>query len=204
LPDLPFLSGDARGGEQLGPAHRRERDQDGPERQRVAGKTQGEADGRGDQPAQRGAEDASQVHRHRVERHGVREIVRRHHLGYEGLPRWVVKHVDEAERQGQQVDDPQPDGAGRDQDGIGSREQPGQGLGEVEHPLLVHPVREHPADRAEQEHRQEPGRRRQAELGAAAGEVQHDERLGHGLHPRPGHRDQLPEEEEPVVALQER
>jgi hypothetical protein len=36
------------------------------------------------------------------------------------------------------------------------------------------------------------------------GEVQYDERLGHGLHPGPGHGDELAEEEEPVVPLPER
>jgi hypothetical protein len=93
---------------------------------------------------------------------------------------------------------------GRDQDGEDRREQARQRLGDVQHPPLVHPVREHAAHRAEGEHRQEPGRRGQAELGATVGEVEDEEGLRDGLHPGPGDRDELAEEEQPVVALVQR
>ena len=85
-------------------------------------------------------------------------------------------------------------------DGEDRREQAGERLGDEQHPPLVQPVGEHAAQRAEQEHRPEPGRGGQAELGAAVGEVKHEEGLRNRLHPGPGHRDQLAEEEQPVVA----
>jgi hypothetical protein len=116
-------------------------------------------------------------------------------------PGRVVEDVDETEREGQQVDDPEADAVRADGDGEDPREQPGQRLGDVQHPPPVHPVHEHAAERAEHEHRQEPGRAGEAELGPAVGQVEHDEGLRDGLHPGPGDRDQLAEEEQPVVAL---
>ena len=204
LPDLFLLPADPFGREQLGAAHRGQRDQHRAERQRVEGEAQGEPDGRGDHPAERGAEHAGHVHGHRVEGDRVRQVSGRDHLGNEALPGRVVEDVDEAEREGQQVDDPEPDAVRADGDGEDPREQPGQGLRDVQHPLAVHPVREHAADRAEQEHGQEPGRAGEAELGSAVGQVEHDEGLRDALHPGPGDRDQLAEEEQPVVALVQR
>ena len=200
LPDLPLLPADPFGREQLGAAHRGQRDQHRAERERVAGEAQREPDSRGDHPAERGPEHAGHVHGDRIERDLVRQVLGRDHLGDEALPGRVVEDVDEAERQGQQVDDPEPDAVRADGDGEDPREQPGQRLGHVQHPLPVQPVREHAADRAEQEHGQEPGRAGQAELGSAVGQVEHEEGLHDALHPGPGNRDQLTEEEQPVVA----
>ena len=56
LPDLALAPGHPAGREQLGPAHQHQGQQHGAERQRVAGVAQGQPEGGGDDPADRGAE----------------------------------------------------------------------------------------------------------------------------------------------------
>jgi len=58
-----------------------------------------------------------------------------------------------------------------------------------------------PPARAEQQDRQEAGRRDEAEVGPAVREVQDEEGLGHRLHPGTHHGDKLPEEVQAVVPV---
>jgi hypothetical protein len=134
---------------------------------------------------------------------GVRQVVRGDQLRDEALPRRVVEDVDEAERDGQHVDGPQPHLVRAGEHGEGRGQQACGGLGNVQHPAFVGSVGEQAAGLAEQEHRQETGRRGEPELRSAVGQSQHQERLRHRLHPGAALRDQLAEEEQPVVAVRQ-
>src|SRR3984957_4246232 len=78
---------------------------------------------------------------------------------------------------------------------------PLQSRGDIQDPPLAPPVGEQAARRAEQQDRQEADRRDQPERRAGVRKVKDEERLSHRLHPGPHHRDELPEEEQPVVPV---
>jgi hypothetical protein len=83
------------------------------------------------------------------------------------------------------------------------RERRGQRLGDDEHLAAVEPVGDRAAPESEEQHREEPERERRADRDALAGELQHEPRFGHRLHPRPDVRHEVAREVEAVVVAVE-
>ena len=83
----------------------------------------------------------------------------------------LSKTLTKPERQRDDGDHPQRDDVGGDEcRPAPTRADPGQRLGHIEDPPLVEPVGDQAAPRGEEHHREEPGRRNQAEIGPTAGQ----------------------------------
>ena len=77
-------------------------------------------------------------------------------------------------------------------------------LGRDQGPALREVVGDHAAEQAEHQHRRESAHGHETERERIVGELEDEPALGDGLHPRADERDQLAEEEQPVVAVAER
>ena len=118
--------------------------------------------------------------------------------------RGLVDDGDEPERDRQREHHPHLHDIGEHDEPQRDREDRGHRLRDEQHRAPVVAVDDGAAPQAEQQHRQEAERERGADGGAAVGQRQDEPGLGHVLHPRPGVRDELAREEQPVVVRVER
>ena len=127
------------------------------------------------------------------------EVLATDHLHDERLAGRVVERGDAPEHEGAQVHHPELNDVGRGESAQRERHEPEGDLRDQQHPPLREPVGHEPAEGAEQEHGQELQCDDEAERGAAAGQLEDQPSLSHGLHPGAGQRDRLADHVEPVV-----
>ena len=171
---------------QLACPHHQQADDDGQVADRVEEEQRRDADGGDEDAGDRRADDARAVEDRAVERNGISDVVTTDHLDHERLAKRHVEGVHDAEQEGQHEHLP-------DLHGVRQHEQPEhQGehgcayLRPDQRGSLVDRVCEHAGEQAQHEHRRELGRRDNAQGQRIAGQLQHQPRLGHALHPGPG------------------
>ena len=142
----------------------------------------------------------------RVQRDRVGQQRPADHLGDEALPGRVVERRADAEQERarrytcQVCATPVIASTPSSGDAAGQPE-----LGQLEHGTLGEPVRDQPADRGQQQHRQELQRGRDADRDTGAvGQLQHEPVLGDPLHPGADVRDERAGHPDPVVANRQR
>ena len=131
----------ARLGVELGAAHEREGDDDGGVRGRVDEEARGDAQSEDQDAADGRADDAGRVHDTLLRLTALGRRSMPDHLGDERLPGRIVEQVDHAEQRRQRAKtSPQVDRVGDHQQAQREGQEPGRGLGGVEHLALVEPV----------------------------------------------------------------
>ena len=150
------------------------------------------------------ANDTCRIEHRRVERDRVVEVLAAHHLDDERLASGHVERLDAAQQEREHEDLPDLDQSGRDERRERECQDHQDGLGGHERPALRQMIGDEPAEQAEDQHRRELRRGDEAEVERIVRQLEDEPVLGDGLHPRPDQRDQLPEPEEPVVAMVQR
>jgi hypothetical protein len=159
------------------------------------------ADGRDQRPRDGRTYDARAIEHRRVERDGIDEIVAADHVRDERLACRDIERVHHAEKRGNRKHVRHLDAPGEREAGERAGEQHRGRLRCDENRVTSSRVCNRPADRREQEHRNLPGKADQTQERRRAREPIHKPRLGNRLHPRARQRDELPAEEESIVAV---
>jgi hypothetical protein len=121
-------------------------------------------------------------------------------FGDEHLAGRVVHHRDETEQHRNQVDVPDLGCSGQREETQRGREGCRRRLGDHQQPALRVAIGDHPAEQAEDQHRQELQGDGDADRGDAPAQLEDQPVLRDPLHPQSGGTDDLGAEEEPVVA----
>ena len=178
---------------------------DGEERDAVDDEHRAGAEDLDQQAGQRRADHAAEVERRAVEADRVGQVVRADHLHDEGLPGRVVERGAQTEQGREDEDVPDRDDAGEVEHAERDRDQAHERLGEDQQLALGVAVGEHPAPRAEEQHRQELQPGGDAERDAVVvGELDDQPVLGDALHPGADVRDHAPGVVDAVVAVAQR
>jgi hypothetical protein len=188
---------------QLRGPHQLQADQHRAEGRGVDQEGSGCPDGADHEAGDGGPDDPGEVEHGTVERDRVRHPGPPDHLDGETLPGRIVHDGDQAERERQGVNLPDPHRTGDRQHAQDQGQAAHRRLGRDQDAALGIPVGDHPAIHAE-EHREELQAGGNAERRAAVvSELQHKPVLRDALHPAAGVGDDLPGREQPVVTCTE-
>ena len=184
-------------------AHQRQGDDDREEAQGVEQERRRDARRGDDEAADGGPDDARAVEHRRVERDRVGEVLAADHLDAERLTDRHVDRVGDAQRERDEHEHPDLDGARHDQQEDDEREDHLATCVDDQEPALGQRVGDDAGEQAEQQDGDELGGDDDAQPDRVVGQRQDEPRLGHLLHPRADERDRLAGEEQPVVAMAE-
>ena len=165
-------------------------------RQEAPALTHERDDGAGD----RGPDEPCAVDHGRVERDGVRQIAALDELDDERLAGGDVEGVGDAEQRRKREDVPDADDAAKRECGEPERQHHHRALRRDENAAPVQPIGQDTAKRGEQEHRNLAREADEPEQQRRSRQAIDEPGLRDHLHPRADERDELPGDEEPVVA----
>jgi len=159
----------------------------------------------GDEQAAHGrAHDPRRVEGRRVEGDGVDEVHPAHQLGQERLTGRGVEGLGEAGQHRHDADVPVPDASGGHERGERHRQRGEHELRRHQQAALGQAIGVGACDDREQQDGTELERADEAQAQRRVGQLQHEPRLGHGVHPAGDHRHQLGQEEAPEFGVVER
>ena len=164
------------------------------ERGRVDGEAGRRADRRQEDAAGRRAEHPGDVDDHLVQPDGAGRPLLADELEHVDLSCRPVDGQDAAAGERRREQHPDLDRAGAGEHGQEDAEDDRQALGDDQQPAPVAAVDERTGERAEHEHRAERGRGEQAEVDAAAGQLEQEPAHGDALGHRPRGREHLAQE----------
>ena len=151
-------------------------------------------------PGHGGTDGPGHVDHDRVEGHGVGQLFSADHLDDERLAGRVVDHVDEPQRDGDEVQLPQLQMTAQIETSQYQSLYAGEGLGVEEDAVFAEPIGDGPAEGAEEQDRQRLHGHDEPDGKSGVGKGVHQPRLGDALHPGADLGQALTEEVVAVVA----
>ncbi len=186
---------------ELGRPHQHQADQHGQVRAGVDGEAPAVAERHHQQAGQGRPEQPGEVDDRAVEHDRVRDVLGPDHLGHERAPQRVVEGEQDPPAGGQRVQPGQRWPGQEGQDGQADRLGHLQALGHQQQAPLVRPVGDRPGPGRQQQDRAELEAGQDPHAQAAPGEPEHQQGEGDVGQPVAGVGDQLPDEEQPEVAV---
>ena len=182
---------------------RQQRSQNGDKAQAVQEEGRRHPEPGDEEPGDGGSDDARAVEDQGVEGDGVGQIRLAHQIGDVRLARRDVDGAAQSVDRGEDGHVPVLHMAAPDEQGQHERLHHHRRLGEQDDPPLGEAVTHGAADRRQDQDGGELQRGHEPELKRRPGELQHEPRLAHALHPGADERHELPAPEQPEVAVTE-